>query len=167
VKGVAVIDASLAATWGMPEAFTDRALALAGKWVQEGIQPVTPSLILPEITNAFYKRVIRGETDLATVIEALHVILDFGIEIREEPGLHAKAMELSHQMAGDEMARGDFVEIGRLHAAQVVVDEADPYCNERRIMPPLHRGVPSRGKPRPLGGTSAPGPEPWRALPRG
>ncbi len=95
---VVVIDASLAAMWGIPESFTDRALARAKEWAQKEIQPIAPSLILPEITNAFYKRVTRGESDLATAIEALHIVMDFGIEIREEPGLHSKAMELAHQL---------------------------------------------------------------------
>ena len=95
---VVVIDASLAAMWGMPESFTDHALALAKEWAQEEIQPIAPSLILPEITNAFYKRVTRGESDLATAMEALHIVLDFSIEIREEQGLHSKAMELAHQL---------------------------------------------------------------------
>jgi len=98
VKGLTVIDASLAAMWGMPESFTDRALAIAKKWDREGIRPIAPSLILPEITNAFYKRVTRGEIDLTTAIEALHIVLDFGIEILEEPGLHSRAMELAQRL---------------------------------------------------------------------
>jgi hypothetical protein len=44
VSGVVVIDASLAAMWGILESFTDRALALARKWAQEEIQPIAPSL---------------------------------------------------------------------------------------------------------------------------
>lgn len=98
MSDVAVIDASLAAMWGIPEAFTDRALALVKQWAKEGIQPIAPSLILPEITNAFYKRVTRGEIDLTTAMKALHIVLGFGIEIREEPGIHSRAMELAHQL---------------------------------------------------------------------
>lgn len=98
MKGVAVIDASLAAMWGIPECFTAHALALAKRWAQERIQPIAPSLILPEMTNAFYKRVTRGEIDLTTAMEALRIVLDFGIEILEEPGLHTRAMELAHQL---------------------------------------------------------------------
>jgi predicted nucleic acid-binding protein len=98
VRNVVVIDASLAAMWGIPESFTDRALALAKKWVQDEVQPIAPSLILSEIANAFYKRVTRGEVSLTTAIEAFHIVLDFGIEIREEPGLHSKAMKLAHQL---------------------------------------------------------------------
>lgn len=95
---VVVIDASLAAMWGIPETFTDRALALARQWAKDGIQPIAPSLILPEITNAFYKRVIRKEVNLTTAMEAFRIVLGFGIEIREEPGLHSKAMELAHRL---------------------------------------------------------------------
>lgn len=98
MRDVVVIDASLAAMWGIPESFTDRALALARKWAQQEIQPIAPSLILPEIVNAFYKRVTRGEIDLTTAIEAFHIVLDFGVEIREEPGLHSKAMKLAYQL---------------------------------------------------------------------
>jgi predicted nucleic acid-binding protein len=58
----------------------------------------TLPLILPEIANAFYKRVTRSEVVLKTAIEAFHIVLDFGIEIHEEPGLHEKAMELAHQI---------------------------------------------------------------------
>jgi predicted nucleic acid-binding protein len=98
VSDVAVIDASLAAMWGIPESFTDRALALAKQWAKEGIRPIAPSLILPEITNAFYKRVTREEIDLTTAMRALRIVLGFGIEIHEEPGLHSRAMELAHQL---------------------------------------------------------------------
>jgi predicted nucleic acid-binding protein len=98
MKGFVVIDASLAAMWGIPESFTDSALSLARQWAREKIQPIAPSLILPEITNAFYKRVTRREIDLSAAIGALHIVLDFGIEIREEPGLHAWAMELAHKL---------------------------------------------------------------------
>ncbi len=95
---VAVIDASLAAMWGIPESYTERALTLAKRWDKEGIQPIAPCLILAEVTNAFYRRVVRGEIALPTAREALHVVLSFGIEIREEPGLHTLAMKLSHQL---------------------------------------------------------------------
>jgi len=98
VNNVAVIDASLAAMWGVPESHTERAFALTNRWAKEGIQPIAPCLILAEVTNAFYRRVVRGEINLSAAIEALHVVLAFGIEIREEPGLHTLATKLSHQL---------------------------------------------------------------------
>jgi len=93
-----VIDASLAAMWAVPEFHTDRALALASQWAQEDTGLIAPCLILTEVTNAFYKRVVRGEMGLATAMAALYVVMEFGIEILEEPGLHARAIELAHQL---------------------------------------------------------------------
>jgi predicted nucleic acid-binding protein len=98
VRNVAVIDASLAAMWGMQEFYTNRALALADHWAQDSVQPIAPCLILAELTNAFYRRVVRGEADLSTAIAALKVVLAFGIEIHEEPGIHSLVMKLSHQL---------------------------------------------------------------------
>ena len=98
MKNTVVIDASLAAMWAIPEIYTEMALALASQWIQEETRLIAPCLMLTEVTNAFYKRVIRGEIGLTTAIEALHVVMEFGIEIREEPGLHSLAIELAHQL---------------------------------------------------------------------
>jgi predicted nucleic acid-binding protein len=97
VKNIVVIDASLAAMWAIPEVYTNQALTLANQWAQEETQLIAPCLMLTEVTNAFYKRVVRGEIDVTTAIEALHVVMEFGIEIREEPGLHSQAIRLAHQ----------------------------------------------------------------------
>ena len=93
-----VIDASLAAMWAIPESQTPQALALAKRWAQEDTHLIAPCLMLTEVTNAFYKRVLRREMDLSTAIAALHIVMEFGIEIREEPGLHSMAMTLAHQL---------------------------------------------------------------------
>ena len=93
-----MIDASLAAMWAIPEVYTNQALTLANRWAQEETHLIAPCLMLTEVTNAFYKRVVRGEIDVTTAIEALHVVMGFGIEIREEPGLHSQAIRLAHQL---------------------------------------------------------------------
>ena len=98
MSSIVVIDASLAAMWAVPENYSDQALTLANQWAEENTRLIAPCLMLTEVTNAFYKRVVRREMDLATGIAALHVVLEFGIEIREEPGLHSRSMELSHQL---------------------------------------------------------------------
>lgn len=95
---IVVIDASLAAMWAVPETYSNQALVLANQWAQEHARLIAPCLMLTEVTNAFYKRVARREMELDTGIAALHVVLEFGIEIHEEPGLHSRAMELSHQL---------------------------------------------------------------------
>ncbi len=138
MKGVAVIDASLAAMWGMPESFTERALALASRWDREDIQPIAPSLILPEITNAFYKRVTRGESDLATAIEALRVVMNFGIEIREEPGLHSKAMELAHQLNRPNTYDCHYLSLSEIHHCPFWTGDERFYNSVKNSFPKVH-----------------------------
>jgi len=98
MKNVVVVDASFAAMWAIPEPFSPRALALTNQWAGEEIQLIAPCLLLTEVTNAFYKRLVRGEISLSNALAALHVVLEFGIEIREEPGLHSHTIELSHRL---------------------------------------------------------------------
>lgn len=93
-----VIDASLAAMLVLPENHTPVALDLVENWAQQGVRMTAPGLILPEITNALHKRVVRQELDLRTAVTALNLILDFEIEIREQPGMPAKALELASRL---------------------------------------------------------------------
>lgn len=93
-----VIDASLATMWAVPEPHSQAALALAGQWARTGTTLLAPGLLLAEVTNALYKRLLRREMDLGTAQRALRVILGFAVEIREEPGLPARAIALAEQL---------------------------------------------------------------------
>ena len=66
MSNIVVIDASLAAMWAVPEAYSSQALVLANQWAQEHTRLIAPCLMLTEITNAFYKRVVRRESELWT-----------------------------------------------------------------------------------------------------
>jgi predicted nucleic acid-binding protein len=92
-----VVDASLATMWSVPEPLTEKALARASNWAGSGTRLLAPCLLVAEVTNAIYKRVVRGEMSLATAQAALSVVLSFPIELREEPGLPARAMELARE----------------------------------------------------------------------
>jgi predicted nucleic acid-binding protein len=67
VRKVAVIDASLAAMWAMPELLSRQALSLVDRWIKDDVLLVAPCLILAEITNAFYRRVVRREIDTIAI----------------------------------------------------------------------------------------------------
>jgi predicted nucleic acid-binding protein len=92
-----VVDASLAVKWAIPEPYSERALELAEGWAGVGTRLLAPCLLIAEVTNALYKRIARGELDLATAEGALEIILAFSIELREEPGLPARAMALAQE----------------------------------------------------------------------
>ena len=98
LPGPVVIDASFAAMWVLPESYTSQALDLVESWERQGIRMMAPGLILPEITNALHKRVVRRELDLPTALKAMQLILDFDFEVREEPGIPARALELAARL---------------------------------------------------------------------
>lgn len=98
MNAAAVVDASLAVMWAVPEPNSERALALASRWAEKGTRLLAPCLLLAEVTNALHKRIIRRELDHAAAQAALRIVLRFAIEIREEPGLPARALELAHRL---------------------------------------------------------------------
>ena len=135
MNNVAVIDASLATMWGVPEFHTKRALALADRWAKEGVQPIAPCLILAEVTNAFYRRVVRKEMAISAALEALDVVLAFGIEIREEPGLQTLAMKLSHQLKRPTTYDCQYLALAQIHACSLWTGDERFYNSVNRAFP--------------------------------
>ncbi len=95
---VVVVDASLVVMWVMPEPHSEEALKQAENWSDTGARLVAPFLLMSEITNALYKRILRGEIDLLTAQNALQTVLAFGIELREQPGMSSRAITLAQQL---------------------------------------------------------------------
>ena len=93
-----VVDASLAAMWVIPEPNSEAALDRAARWAVEGTRILAPCLLLAELTNALYKRIVRRELDLETALTGLDVALAFPIELREEPEMPARAIELAYRL---------------------------------------------------------------------
>lgn len=93
-----VVDASFAAMWAIPEPYSPRALALADRWARNATSLLAPCLLVPEVANALYKRVVRRELTLVEAQRALDVVLGFAIEIREEPGLAHQALEWASRL---------------------------------------------------------------------
>lgn len=98
MRETVVIDASLATMWAVPEPYSEQALTLADRWAQAATRLLAPCLLLAEVTNALYKRVVRKEMGLDNAQAALEVILGFSIEIREEPGLQFRAMQMANEL---------------------------------------------------------------------
>jgi len=96
--GKVVIDASVAAMWAVPEAYSDHALSLVRRWAGEKVQLFTPCLMLSEVNNAIYKRVTRKEFTMTEAKAALQVILSFPFEIKDSGRLQIRAMELAQQL---------------------------------------------------------------------
>ena len=98
MNGLVVVDASLAVKWLVSEVDSQMAYGLARSWVQAGMQPVAPYLMPVEVANALHRRVLRKEITLEAAMRLLEGLLASGIELREPPGIHSKALELADQL---------------------------------------------------------------------
>lgn len=98
MNGYVVVDASLAIKWVLKEPYAEQALALAEKWAVAGTRPSAPCLLLVEATNVLHRRAMLGHISLSQARQLLAGLLDMGIEIRESPQIHFRAMELAQEL---------------------------------------------------------------------
>ena len=99
MSGLVVVDASLAFKWLVSEEHSDRARAISRLWANEGIQAAAPYLMPVEVTNALHRRVVRGELTVEDAVRLLEYLLASGIELRDEPDLHARALQVASKLS--------------------------------------------------------------------
>ncbi len=133
-----VIDASLAVMWAVPENYSAQALLLAENWGEKEIGLLAPCLLLTEVTNALYKRIMRKEMDLAKAQKALEVILSFGIEIHEEAGLHALALELSLKLGQPATYDAHYLALALMRECPLWTGDRRFYNAARKLFPLVH-----------------------------
>lgn len=85
-----IVDASVAVKWGVPEAETERAMALVGD------EPILgPDLAVAEIANALWRKETRGEIAPEQRLIALAACLSGYSELVPSRMLAERALELS------------------------------------------------------------------------
>jgi len=99
MKNAVVVDASIAIKWVLKETDSHIALALLNDWIDEEIEIHAPSLLTYEISNAFYRRIRKGEIPFYDVriglTEIIYKVIVF--DFTEEPDFIIRAMELGQQ----------------------------------------------------------------------
>ena len=98
MNGFVVVDASLAFKWLVSEEHSEPARAISRSWASAGIQAAAPYLMPVEVTNALHRRVERGELTVEDAVRLLGHLLASGIELRDEPALHVRALQLASQL---------------------------------------------------------------------
>ena len=98
MNGIVVVDASLAFKWLVREDNSDQAQAISRSWANDGVQAAAPHLLPVEVANALHRRVLLGELTVEDAVRLLQHLLASGIELREDPNLHARAMQIAGQL---------------------------------------------------------------------
>jgi len=98
VKSYVVVDASLAVKWVLREPYAEQALATAKDWAARDIRPAAPCLLLVEVSNVLHRRTLLGQISPFQAHELATAFLGLGIEIRESPQIHIRALELAREL---------------------------------------------------------------------
>ena len=98
MNGLVVVDASLTVKWLLSEVLSDKALSLAQAWANQGIRPLAPYLMPVEVANVLHRRVVRNELTVTMAVRLMDTLMASGIELREPPRLHVRALELARRL---------------------------------------------------------------------
>jgi predicted nucleic acid-binding protein len=88
---IAVVDASVAVKWVVPEPLSDR----ADRLLDGAHDLIAPDLLPIEAASALWKKVIRDELTLAQAREALLLLLDSGVGWHSSAPLLPVALDLA------------------------------------------------------------------------
>ena len=101
MRNVVVVDASIAIKWVLEEVDSDRADTLLAEWINKGMLILAPDLLAYEITNALYRKVLKGEIILDRAKEALTEISLTEIEFvfSSDFALSTRAIELANRFS--------------------------------------------------------------------
>ena len=98
MNGIVVVDASLAFKWLVSEENSDLAQSISRSWAKNSIQAAAPYLMPVEVANALHRRVVRGELTVEDAVRLLEYLLASGIELRDEPDLHTRALQVASRL---------------------------------------------------------------------
>lgn len=91
------VDASLAAKWVLEEDDSDKAVYLYRENQEAGV--IAPPFLPVEVTNAIWRRVVRGLFDRSEAQETLTAFLDFGVQLAAPSGIYELALSLADQFS--------------------------------------------------------------------
>jgi predicted nucleic acid-binding protein len=86
-----IIDASVVVKWFLPEPYAEEARRLR----RGGLDCSAPDLLLLEVTNVFWKHVVRGNLDIATARDAVEALSTVPVRVRGAESLFAEAFRLA------------------------------------------------------------------------
>ena len=91
---IVVVDASIAMKWVIPEILSDRADALRDR----AEHLLAPDLLLPEATNALWKKMTRREITAREAVRALDLLIGSGLDLRPSGLLLGRALALARRL---------------------------------------------------------------------
>ncbi len=93
-----VIDASVAVKWFLPELHSEKADALLNDFLHQGLNLLAPDLIVPEVTNTFWKRcTLTKEISLSEATESCTDFLRLPLTVERSAIIAERALNFAVQ----------------------------------------------------------------------
>ena len=91
------IDANLAAKWIFAEEYSDRALQLMARWMEDRERLCAPPLLTIEVTNIIRQRMLREGVTLPQAQRLLNQFLAFPVTLLSPASLYERALVLAEE----------------------------------------------------------------------
>ena len=118
IKSLVCVDTSLVLKLVLPEEHSERALKLWRSWLVNGIHPISPRLLLYEVTSVLRKHAHRGtipQSSADKAFTAITQIITSQIEIIDPEKIHKKAWHLAKRFSRPTAYDSHYLGPGRAH----------------------------------------------------
>ncbi len=93
-----VVDASVAVKWFLPEVLSEKADNLLNRFLHHGLKLCAPDLLVPEVSNVFWKRsVLMKSIGVPQALEIHRDFLSLGLNLVPSAVLVEQAFRLAEQ----------------------------------------------------------------------
>jgi predicted nucleic acid-binding protein len=130
------VDASLAAKVVFAEQYSVETTTLFGLWARSEFQPVAPPLIIEELTNSVYKRLRKADMSPGDALDALAMLLELDIEVRDVGP--AQALSLAHEHHLPTAYDGFYLALAQDQACEFWTADERLYNSVHHRMPWVH-----------------------------
>lgn len=93
-----VLDASVAAKWFLPETDSDKARVLLYELIHQNVALLAPDVLVPELGDALWKRVLRGDISLSEARQSYSDFLNLNIQLESSPVIAMQSLDLASRM---------------------------------------------------------------------
>jgi predicted nucleic acid-binding protein len=119
VSGFVCIDACVAVKWVVPEADSDRALALYQRIADEGDTIIVPPHMPVEVVQALWKKRLRKELTPAEADSALATFLEFRLSLASPAGLYEASWQLAQRFDRPTVYDTQYVALAEIAGCQL------------------------------------------------
>jgi predicted nucleic acid-binding protein len=117
------VDASVAAKWVLTEAYTDEAIALAERCLDEGRLMIAPPLIEAEMANTLRQVMVKHLVSLSQATRLLRGFAMYPVSLRSGQRLYEDALRVADRFGLPSAYDAQYVALAEAHSCDMWTDD--------------------------------------------